>query len=302
MASIAYKFETNFPAPPQDKSNSPCVDAPRGLSSILRGNEGEVLTALSAPSLTNVIMSGFVRDNGLVNALNRGRFYACRNQQNELEGVALIGHTILFEAFNEAAIQAFATLARREESPNLLMAEHTAVQKFWNYYAEKEQSPRLICPVLFLRRSEPFHENRSFQDLRPATQSDLEHVVRAQAAMALETSGVDPLKKDPVGFRNRYLRRIEKGRVWVLMKNDRLVFKTDIIADTPEATYIEGVYVSPEERGKGIGRDCVSALGRIFLQHTRAMYLFVEQENTRTHSFYLNLGFNVGGQYDLLYF
>ena len=302
MASIAYKFETNFPAPPQDKSNSPCVDAPLGLSSILPGNEGEVLTALSAPSLTNVIMSGFVRDNGLVSALNRGRFYACRNQQNKLEGVALIGHTILFEAFNEAAIQAFATLARREQSPNLLMGEHTAVQKFWNYYAEKEQSPRLICPVLFLRRSEPFHENRSLQDLRPATQSDLEHVVRAQAAMALETSGVDPLKKDPVGFRNRYLRRIEKGRVWVLMKNNRLVFKTDIIADTPEATYIEGVYVSPEERGKGIGRDCVSALGRIFLQHTRAMYLFVEQENTRTHSFYLNLGFNVGGQYDLLYF
>src|SRR5829696_1559912 len=302
MASIAYKFDTNLPAQRQDKASVPCVDTPIGLSSVLPGNEPEVLTALSEPSLTNVIMSGFVRDNGLVSTLNRGRFYACRNQQNKLEGVALIGHTILFEAFTEAAIQAFAALARREESPNLLMGEHTAVQKFWNYYAEKEQSPRLICPVLFLRRSEPFHENRSLQDLRPATQSDLEHVVRAQAAMALETSGVDPLKKDPVGFRNRYLRRIEKGRVWVLMKNDRLVFKTDIIADTPEATYIEGVYVSPEERGKGIGRNCVSALGRILLQHTRAMYLFVEQENTRTHSFYLNLGFNVGGQYDLLYF
>jgi len=302
MASIAYKFETNFPGPSQDNSNSPGVDAPLGLSSILPGNEGEVLTALSAPSLTNVIMSGFVRDNGLVSALNRGRFYACRNQQNKLEGVALIGHTILFEAFNEAAIQAFATLARREESPNLLMGEHTAVQKFWNYYADEQQSARLICPVLFLRRSEPFHENRSIQGLRRATQTDLEQVVLAQAAMALETSGVDPLKKDPVGFRERYLRRIEKGRVWVLMKKDRLIFKTDIIADTPEATYIEGVYVSPEERGKGIGRDCVSALGQIFLQHTRGIYLFVEQENTRTQSFYLNLGFSIGGQYDLLYF
>ena len=299
MASIAYKLETNFPAQHEMFSS---LDAPINISSLLPGDEDEVLSALSAPSLTNVIMSGFVRDNGLVSALNRGRFYAFRNQQNQLEGVALIGHSILFEAFSENAIQAFAKLARRMEPAHLLMGEHTAVRKFWSYYADKEQSPRLICPVVFLGRDEPFHESQSIDGLRPATQKDLEHVVGAQASMALETSGVDPLKKDPVGFRERYLRRIEQGRVWVLIKNDRLVFKTDVIADTPQATYIEGVYVSPEERGKGIGRDCVSALGRILLQHTKAIYLFVEQENTRTQSFYLNLGFSIGGQYDLLYF
>jgi ribosomal protein S18 acetylase RimI-like enzyme len=298
MASIAYKVETNFPV---HEMSSP-LDAAGNISSLLPGDEDEVLSALSAPSLTNVIMSGFVRDNGLVSALNRGRFYACRNQENKLDGVALIGHSILFEAFSENAIQAFATLARREQAAHLLMGEHTAVQKFWSYYAGKDQSPRLICPVAFLRSDEAFHDSRSINGLRPATQEDLEHVVGAQASMALETSGVDPLAKDPVGFRERYLRRIEKGRVWVLIKNDRLVFKTDVIADTPEATYIEGVYVSPEERGKGVGRNCVSALGRIFLQRTKAIYLFVEQENTHTQAFYLNLGFSIGGQYDLLYF
>ena len=300
MASIAYKIETDFPV--QLAGGKMSVDAPVNINPLLPGNEDEVLNALSAPSLTNVIMSGFVRDNGLASSLNRGRFYACRNEQNALEGVALIGHSILFEAFSENAIQAFATLARNEQSLHLLMGEHTAVQKFWRHYADEEQSPRLVCPVVFLRCDVPFGENSSIDGLRPATQKDLEHVVLAQAAMAFETSGVDPLRKDPAGFVKRYLRRIEKGRVWVLMKNDRLVFKTDIIADTPEATYIEGVYVSPEERGKGIGRNCVSALGRIFLQHTKAIYLFVEQENMRTQSFYLNLGFSIGGQYDLLYF
>ena len=300
MASIAYKFETDFPVQLADAKMS--ADARVNITSLLPGNEDKVLTALSTPSLTNIIMSGFVRDNGLASSLNRGRFYACRNEQNKLEGVALIGHSILFEAFSENAIQAFAALARREQSAHLLMGEHTAVQKFWHHYADKEQSPRLVCPVVFLRRDEQFHANSSIDGLRPATQKDLEHVVLAQAAMAFETSGVDPLQKDPVGFIKRYLRRIKKGRVWVLMKNDRLVFKTDIIADTPEATYIEGVYVSPEERGKGIGRDCVNALGRILLQRTKAIYLFVEQEETRTQSFYLNLGFNISGQYDLLYF
>jgi Predicted acetyltransferase len=298
MASVAYKFDPDYTV--QRQRTSPSL--PFAVSSLLPAEEDEVLSALAAPSLTNVIMSGLVRDNGLAGVANRGHFYACRNEQKELEGVALIGHSILFEAFSENAIQAFATVARGEESIHLLMGEHTAVQKFWNYYADEGQSPRLICPVLFLHRQAPFHDNRSIPDLRPATPADLEHVVSAQAAMAFETSGVDPLKKDPAGFRERYLRRIEKGRVWVLIKNGRLVFKTDIIADTPEAAYIEGVYVSPEERGKGIGRSCVNALGRVLLQHTKAIYLFVEQENTRTRSFYMNLGFSIGGQYDLLYF
>jgi ribosomal protein S18 acetylase RimI-like enzyme len=299
MASIAYQLETNFPA--QHESSS-LLGTPINISSLLPGDEDEVLAALSAPSLTNVIMSSFVRDNGLVSDLNRGRFYACRNERSELEGVALIGHSILFEAFSDNAIRAFASFAHVGQRAHLLMGEHTAVQKFWTCYADNEQSPRLICPVVFLRRDEPDHESASIDGLRPATRKDLEHVVLAQAAMAFETSGVDPLKKDPAGFCKRYLRRIEQGRVWVLLKNDRLVFKTDVIADTPEATYIEGVYVSPEERGKGIGRSCVNALGRILLQRTKAVFLFVEQENTRTQSFYMNLGFSSGGQYDLLYF
>jgi len=38
------------------------------------------------------------------------------------------------------------------------------------------------------------------------------------------------------------------------------------------------------------------------LQHTKAIHLFVENENTRTIAFYLKVGFDIGGRYDLLYF
>ena len=120
--------------------------------------------------------------------------------------------------------------------------------------------------------------------------------------MAFEISGVDPLKKDPAGFRERYLNRIEKKRVWVVIENDRLLFKADIIADTPEAAYVEGIYVRPEERGKGVGRRCLAGLGRVLMARGKAIYLFVESQNTRTRSFYLKLGFSIAGQYDLLYF
>ncbi len=307
MATPACKSDASLlPIHQQDSKASVLTEARQDdevfVSPLPTGKECEVLRAVSSPSLTNVILAGFIRDNGLVSPFNRGRFYSCRSNQGQLEGVALIGHTLLIEADNEGAIEAFAAVARNEPSTHLLMGEHTLVQRFWKYYADKEQSPRLVCPVEFLKRCEPFEEQHLIAGLRPATRSDLEHVVRAQAAMAHETSDIDPLEKDPSGFRNRYLRRIEKNRVWILMKDGRLVFKADIIADTPQATYIEGVFVSPEERGKGLGRCCVVSLGRIILERTKAIYLFVEKEDSRTKSFYLNLGFSVAGQYDLLYF
>jgi ribosomal protein S18 acetylase RimI-like enzyme len=272
------------------------------VSVVAAGNEDEILSALSAPSLTNVIMAGFIRDNTLDSPLNRGHFYTYRSERNDLEGVALIGHTVLFEAFTERAVEAFAGIARREASAHLLMGEHNAVQRFWNYYAAHEHSPRQRCPVLFMRRPGPLTERGHVLGLRPATIEDLEQVVKAQAGMALATSGVDPLKKDPIGFRERYRRRIEKQRVWILMKDGRLLFKLDVIADTPKAAYIEGVYVNPKERGKGLGQRCLTEVGHILLKRTDALYLFVETEDARTRSFYSRLGFDVAGQYELLYF
>jgi predicted GNAT family acetyltransferase len=37
--------------------------------------------------------------------------------------------------------------------------------------------------------------------------------------------------------------------VWVIVKDQRLIFKADIQAETPEVIYLEGVYVSPKARG-----------------------------------------------------
>jgi predicted GNAT family acetyltransferase len=301
MASVAYKFESGF-IPQQAEVVPSWRCGSLEFAPATASMEAEILSALAEPTLTNTVMAGFIRDHGLLSLQNRGRFYVCRNDRNHLEGVALIGHQVLFAALSENAIEGFASIARRDQSPHLLMGEHDPVQRFWSYYADHAQSPRHNCPVLFLQRREQFQSRQDISGLRLAVPEDLEFVVRAQAAMVLETSGVDPLQKDPIGFRQRYLRRIDKNRVWVLIKNRRLIFKLDVITGTPEASYIEGVYVSPDERGKGLGQSCLTEVGRRLMEHTNAINLFVENENARTTAFYLRLGFNIAGHYDLLYF
>jgi ribosomal protein S18 acetylase RimI-like enzyme len=266
------------------------------------GEEAEVLHFLAARPLHTVTMSGFVRDNGLISPLNRGCFYSCRNRTGKLEGVALIGHTTLFESQTETATKAFARVAQDCQQLHLLMGEHDKVQCFWGHYAQDGESPRLRCPVLLLEQRKPFKGCEPVEGLRPATPDDLEAVMLIQAELLCEQSGVNPLELDPVGFRRRCARRIEQRRAWAWMKDGKVIFKADIIAETPKSVYVEGVYVSPQERGKGYGRRCLSQLGQSLLRRTASICLFADKQDRRAQDFYRSVGYEFSSSYDLLYF
>ena len=107
-----------------------------------------------------------------------------------------------------------------------------------------------------------------------------------QAEMASIESGVNPMERDPEGFRRRCLRRIELRRTWVLVEDGELIFKAEVMADTPEATYLEGIWVSPSHRGTSQGLRCMSQLARNLLLNSNSLCLLVNENNTQAHNFY----------------
>src|SRR5919202_218420 len=125
-----------------------------------------------------------------------------------------------------------------------------------------EQVPHLVRRELLFERRCPLQLRKFARGLRPATLDELNLVMTVHARSALEEIGINPLEVDPDGFRLRCARRIEQGRVWVWIEDGRLIFKADVVSDTPEVVYLEGVYVDPEERGKGYGTRCFSQLSR----------------------------------------
>src|SRR5688500_13827100 len=104
------------------------------LTPLSQAQGPEALAFLAERPVDNVIMSGYIRDNGVVSPQNRGRFYACRNRGGALEGVALLGHGVSFDSRSEAATELFASLARRSREPRLLMGESGQVRCFWRFY------------------------------------------------------------------------------------------------------------------------------------------------------------------------
>ena len=128
-------------------------------------------------------------------------------------------------------------------------------------------------------------------ELRVASSHDLDLVVEASAAMALEESKDDPARRNPTVFRARIAERIRKGRDFILRKQDQLIFKANVSALSPYGGHIEGVYTRPSARGRGIGRAGTAWVTRWILQQAPTATLLVNQDNTIARKIYEAIGF-----------
>jgi hypothetical protein len=263
--------------------------------------EAEVLDFLAERPAPTVVMRGLIRDNGLESPFNRGTFYACRDQGGRLEGVALIGHATFVEARTEGALRAFAGLAQAQRGAHMILGEQEMIRAFWGHYAPAGQQPRLFCRELLFEQRWPVRACEPVPGLRRATLEDLMLVMPVHAAMAYDESGVNPIDVDLPGFRMRCARRIENGRVWVLVEGGELVFKADVASETPECTYVEGVYVDPASRQRGVGLRCLSQLGRTLMERSESLCALVNEQNLAAQSLFLKAGYRLRGYYDTIF-
>jgi ribosomal protein S18 acetylase RimI-like enzyme len=264
-------------------------------------HRAETLAFLSARPLHTVFLAGFIYDHGLECDLNRGAFYACRNPQGRLEGVALIGNVILCETESEAALKMFARVAQGCDFARVILGEQNKVERFWYYYSMAGQPVRRRHRQLLFEQRWPIEVREPVTGMRRATPADLPIILPVNDKLIFEESGETPLKTDPEGFERRWLHRIEQGRVLVWIENGRLIFNVDIICETPEVIYIEGVYIHPEERRKGYGLNCISQVGHFLLKRDQAVCLLANEHNTRAHAFYRTAGYRLRGYYDTIF-
>jgi len=264
-------------------------------------SKAEVLEFLDQRPAHTFGLSCFIHSNGLVSPHNRGAFHACRDLEGNLVGVALIGRFILFEAHNDDVIRAFAQTARQYADGYMLLGEQEKVQTFWRYYAKNKMRPRLHSRQLLLEHRWPIELHEPIPALRTAALSDLSLVVPAHAELALAESGINPLQIDAEGFRQRCARRIEQGRTVVFTENDRLIFKAEIVGDTPSTIYLEGVWVNPLERGKRYGFRCMSQLTRTLLRRTASVSVLVNERFEAARALYSRVGYRFTSCYDTMF-
>jgi hypothetical protein len=138
--------------------------------------------------------------------------------------------------------------------------------------------------------------------LRAATKRDYELLLPACAAAHEEEIGIDPIARDPEGFRWRTRSQIEEGRSWVWIEDGTILFKAEASAWTPSAVQLQQVWVDPPVRNRGFARRGMRDLIRLLLQRVPSVCLFVRPENAPAIRVYEAVGMRRQGAYRSLIF
>ena len=174
-------------------------------------------------------------------------------------------------------------------APRMLIGEARAVSELWDEVRARVPQPREdrpSQPVFAIREAPPPGETR----LRAATLEDLELLLPACAAAHEEELGIDPLNRDPEGFRWRTRSQIEERRSWLWVEDGVILFKAEASAWTPSAVQLQQVWVDPPARQQGYGARGLRDLCRWLLGRVPAVCLFVRAENVPAIRLYETIG------------
>jgi predicted GNAT family acetyltransferase len=171
----------------------------------------------------------------------------------------------------------------------MIIGEERAVGELWAEARHRMPAPRDDRP------GQPVYVLDALPEpggtgIRAATAADLELLVPACASAHREEIGIDPLERDPDGFRWRTRAQIDEGRSWLWVEDGVICFKAEASAWTPSSVQLQQVWVDPEVRGRGYATRAMRDLCRLLLGQVSTVCLFVRPENTPAIGLYDGIG------------
>jgi len=226
-----------------------------------------------------------------------GRFTAVERDERTLAALCHVGANVVPSGVGCAA---FAD-AVAGASARMLIGESGAVGELWDAAHDRLPRPREDRPHQPVYTIvEPPQPGDTL--LRRATRDDFDLLLPACAAAHRLELGVDPLARDPDGFRWRTMAQIDEGRSWVWREDDVILFKAEASAWTSQAVQVAQVWSDPDARGRGNASRGLRDLCRLLLETTPTVTLFVRTENLPAIALYERIGMQKALEYRSLLF
>jgi GNAT superfamily N-acetyltransferase len=214
-----------------------------------------------------------------------GRFAAVEDERGRLTALCHVGANVVPSG---RGCGAFA-VAAAAGGARMVIGEERAVGELWDAAQARLPRPRDDRPgqPVYVLSEAPEPGETGLRQARP---SDLERLVPACAAAHEEEIGINPLERDPDGFRWRTRQQIEEGRSWIWLEDDVIRFKAEASAWTPSAVQLQQVWADPAARRNGYAQRALSDLCRLLLERTPTVCLFVRSENAPALRLYESIG------------
>ncbi len=262
-------------------------------------DQAAALAVCAADPVANVFVESRIRAFGL----DAGRLGAQMwgfEQAGRLTSLCCSGANLVPVQATSAAVAAFADRALRQgRRCSSIVGTSSAVSELWGLlrpYWGPARDVRAAQPLMAIDGPSPVPADPAVRRVRA---DELGILLPASIAMFTEEVGISPLNGDGgASYRARVAELVRAGRAFARIEDGRVIFKAEVGAATASACQVQGVWVRPEFRGRGVaapGMAAVVELARASISPVVSLY--VNDFNTPARATYLRAGFAEVGEF-----
>jgi uncharacterized protein len=256
----------------------------------------EVAALVDADPIVNAVISARLRAFATLDArVFGGPLLGVRRAgESELAGAVFRGGNVLPIGGGPTEWDALAqAMARERRRCSSIVGRAEAVRGYWAKLQSEWGSARLIRdrqPLLVLDRAgRPETGDPRVRRIRP---DELEAYLPAAVDMFTTELGISPLSINGAGdYRRRVLGLIREGRALGITDDDgSVIFKADLGTVSPHTCQVQGIWVRPDLRGRGLGGAACASVLQQALTVAPTVSLYVNDFNLAAWRMYERLG------------
>jgi predicted GNAT family acetyltransferase len=200
------------------------------------------------------------------------------------------------------AIDALAAKVRtwRRQCASIFGPTHQ-VRRLWEQLAPSWGPARTIRAYqpLMSTRVHPSSLGMTLDErVRPATHAEVDLVLPAAAAMFTDEIGYPPYVGSAAAYRSVVSGLVRGGRTYVWVHDGRVAFKADVGSVGVGSAQIQGVWLAPQMRGRGLATALMATVTERVLQDLASeASLYVNDFNVPALATYRALGFAEVGSF-----
>lgn len=138
--------------------------------------------------------------------------------------------------------------------------------------------------------------------VRAVTLEHWDAYTEAAVKMYTEEIGVSPVSGSSAGYRFYVRQLITSGRAFGLFDGDRVLFKADLGSVSGSVCQVQGVWLDPELRGRGLAAPAMAAVVQLARSVVPTVSLYVNDYNRPARATYSRVGFRQVGEFATIHY
>ncbi|MBM7075775.1 MULTISPECIES: GNAT family N-acetyltransferase [Micromonospora] len=223
-----------------------------------------------------------------------GRILGYGTRRN-LESICWLGGNLTPILATDSAVAAFAEqLSGEERLCSSIVGRADAVLGLWDRLADHWGPARDVRPNQPLLATDALPAIPVDPEVRRVRPDEVHLLFPAAVAMYAEEVGVSPLAEDGGrAYRRRVEDLVRAGRAYARMVDGEVVFKAELAVVTRRTAQVQGVWVAPAWRGRGIASAAMAAVVHdALLRVAPTVSLYVNDFNRPARRVYERCGFH----------